>query len=479
MRKSLLFILIAFFSSLGTFGQNVEGTLELQLNANNHVPFWMRANKFGSVPSKGTSGSFIGNIYKHYGDTSAFKKFDYGLGLEVRANIGSESTVTVIEGYGKVKYDFIEIRAGRFKEFLGLVDSSLSIGSFSISGNALGIPKIELRVPEYWPREGLISARGNYAHGWHGYIPTKGTNAQVDSMYTYFHQKSLWVRIARPQWKFKLYGGFVDNAYWGDEHKMHESFRLSKAQRYWSVVSGKNWQGSKVGNHLGSIDLRAEYDFQNHKIALYRQFFYEVGALWHLANIADGLLGVTLQKKAAKHGIWDWNKLLLEFLYTKHQAGDLSGKITPTGAENYYNHYIYNYGWSYQSYALGTPFITTHHTARKKLPTATNQYFINNRLWAFQLAAEGSIKQWNGSLKLSYSRNFGTYFTGPDPFLTLDGKLSYPLEETFPISNQFSFYVEGSKPLKNNFTAKFLLAADLGKLLPDAAGLTVSLGKRF
>ncbi|MFS0489349.1 hypothetical protein [Leadbetterella byssophila] len=463
MSKGLPFILIAFFSYVGTFGQNVEGTLELQFNANNHVPFWMRANKFGSVPSKGTSSSFIGNIYKHYGDTSTFKKFDYGLGLEVRANIGSETNVTIIEGYGKVKYDFIEIRAGRFKEFLGLVDSSLSIGSFSISGNALGIPKIELRVPDYWPKNTLISGRGNYAHGWYGYIPSKGTLAQVDSLYTYFHQKSLWIRIARPHWKLKLYGGFVDNAYWGDEYKLHESFTLTKAQRYWSVISGKNWQDSKVGNHVGNIDIRAEYDLVNYKITTYRQFFYEVGALWHLANIADGLMGVTVQKKNPSNGSWDWGKLLLEFLYTKNQAGEPWSKPTPTGNENYLNHYLYNYGWSYHNYSLGTPFITPRHTAKEEMPYNELEYFVNNRLWALQAGFEGKAYSWDTRLKLSYSRNFGTRAT----------------ESSFPVSNQFSFYLEGRKPLKNQFTAGFMLSADSGALLPNSTGLTLSLKKRF
>lgn len=465
MRKSLLIILIALYTSLGTFGQNVESTLELQLNANNHVPFWMRTNKFGSVPSKGISSSIIGNVYKHYGDSALYRKFDYGLGLEVRANIGNESKVTIIEGYGKVKYDFIEVRAGRFKEFLGLVDSSLSMGSFSISGNALGIPKIELRVPEYWPRKGLISGRGNFAHGWYGYIPTKGTLAQTDSLYTYFHQKSLWVRIARPHWKIKFYGGFVDNAYWGDEYKLHESFNMSKFQRYWSVISGKVWQQSKVGNHVGNIDARVEYDLTNYRIAAYRQFFYEVGALWHLANIADGLMGVSIQKKNRGSKQWDWEKLVLELLYTKNQAGEPWSKPTPTGNENYLNHYLYNYGWSYRDQSLGTSFITPRHAARRNLPASSNEleYFVNNRLWGAQVGFEGQILDWDTRAKLSYTRNFGTRAT----------------EKVFPVSNQISFNIESRKPLKNNYAAGFILSADTGELLPDAVGITLSLAKHF
>lgn len=425
----------------------------------------MRANKFGSVPSKGTSSSFIGNIYKHYGDTSTFKKFDYGLGLEVRANIGSESNVTIIEGYGKVKYDFIEIRAGRFKEFLGLVDSSLSIGSFSISGNALGIPKIEVRVPEYWPRKTLISGRGNFAHGWYGYIPTKGTLAQTDSLYTYFHQKSLWIRIARPHWKIKFYGGFVDNAYWGDEYKLHESFNMTKFQRYWSVISGKVWQESKVGNHVGNIDAKIEYDLKKYKISLYRQFFYEVGALWHLANIADGLLGITLENKEISNSKITWSKILVEALYTKNQAGEPWSKPTPTGNENYLNHYIYNYGWSYRNNGLGNPFITPKHTARENLPSSPYliEYFINNRIWGFNSGFEGNLFGWSTISKLSFTKNFGTRVT----------------EKLFPQSLQFSFYLEGQKKLSKSYFTKIVLGVDSGRLLPNSNGLTLSIIRKF
>ncbi|WP_367914036.1 capsule assembly Wzi family protein [Leadbetterella sp. DM7] len=463
MKKLLLILFSTIIFPLAA--QQWQGALEARLNLDNEVPFWLRSNQYGSTPLSGGSATLLGRVYRDYKETDAGKKqwIDWGIGLEGRADVGEESRFRIIEGYGKLKLGFLEARGGRIKEFLGLTDSTLSMGSFAISGNALGIPKIELRVPEYWPKNTLIAARGNYAHGWYGYIPTRGTLAQVDSLYTYFHQKSLWIRIARPYWKLKLYGGFADNAYWGDEYKLHESFTMSKAQRYWSVVSGKVWQDSKVGNHVGNIDIRAEYDVQNYRIAAYRQFFYEVGALWHLANIADGLMGVMVQKKSEGSGRVGWNKLLLELLYTKNQAGEPWSKPTPTGNENYHNHYLYNYGWSYRSQGLGTPFITPRHTANEGFPYNELEYFVNNRLWGLQAGFEGKTYDWDTRLKLSYSRNFGTRRT----------------ESRFPISNQFSFCLEGRRNLAKGFTTGFMLASDVGELLPHATGLTVSLEKRF
>lgn len=255
----------------------------------------------------------------------------------------------------------------------------------------------------------------------------------------------------------------MDNAYWGDEYKLHESFTMTKAQRYWSVISGKVWQDSKVGNHVGNLDIRAEYDLQNYKIAAYRQFFYEVGALWHLANIADGLMGITVQRKSPVSEKWGWNKLLMELLYTKNQAGERWSKPTPTGNENYHNHYLYNYGWSYRGQGLGTPFISPRHTAKENLPYKDLEYFINNRLWALQAGFEGVAFSWDTRLKISYSRNFGTRVT----------------EFSFPVSNQFSFYLEGRHALKKGFSTGFMLASDIGQLLPNSIGLTVSAVKCF
>lgn len=459
--KKLLLILFSLTSS-SLIAQEWHGALETRLNLNNHVPFALWANQYGSAPLPGASATLLGRGYRHYtsSDSLKTKKMDWGLGLEARADLGKQTRFHIIEGYGKIRASFLEVRGGRFKEFLGLTDSSLSMGSFSISGNALGIPKIELRIPEYWPKNTLISGRGNYAHGWYGYIPM---NRAPGSLYTYFHQKSLWIRIAKPHWKLKLYGGLVDNAFWGDEYKMHSSFTMGKARRYWMVVSGQNWQGSKVGNHVGNFDIRTEYDLSYYKIVAYRQFFYEVGALWHLANIADGLIGISLQKKKPDHTAVEWNKLLLEFLYTKNQAGEPWSKSTPTGNENYHNHYLYQSGWSYRNQNLGLPFITSRRTARPDLPYDPLEYFVNNRLWAMQAGFEGRAYSWLTRLKLAYSRNFGTRVT----------------ELEFPASNQFSFSMEGRKSLNNDFSVGFMFAADNGQLLPNSTGLTVSVEKRF
>jgi len=88
--------------------------------------------------------------------------------VEIRTNIGHKSNFTIIEGYGKVRISAFEIRIGRSKEIMGLCDTSLTSGAWAVSGNAPGIPKVQLSIPEFYslPLFGkLFAFKGNFAHG--------------------------------------------------------------------------------------------------------------------------------------------------------------------------------------------------------------------------------------------------------------------------------------------------------------------------
>ena len=39
---------------------------------------------------------------------------------------------------------------------------------------------------------------------------------------TYLHQKSLYGRFGKPEWKWKLYGGFNHQVFWGNEKDIGE-----------------------------------------------------------------------------------------------------------------------------------------------------------------------------------------------------------------------------------------------------------------
>ena len=90
----LLPILLSFFLAKAQ-NQDVHISLEAQgiVTTNNSVPFWLRANQFGSIPLSGGSGSLIGKIRKDYDTT---KTYDWAASFEGRGNAGNNSKFILV-----------------------------------------------------------------------------------------------------------------------------------------------------------------------------------------------------------------------------------------------------------------------------------------------------------------------------------------------------------------------------------------------
>ncbi|WP_431199003.1 capsule assembly Wzi family protein [Mucilaginibacter sp. P25] len=455
-------------------------SLEAQgiVTTNNSVPFWLRANQFGSIPLSGGSGSLIGKIRKDYDTT---KTYDWAASFEGRGNAGNNSKFILVEGFVKAHAGIFELKAGRSKDIVGLVDSTLSSGSFSISGNALGIPKISLGIPDFYsiPVLGkLFAFKATLANGYLGSVKVR-TGEKPSDFKGYYMENTLSLKIGKPSWRFDFLASYNHEALWGNERRVFKRFELSPVDTYWYVLSGKLYQGSKVGNHLGSIDIGAQYKFDALTISVYRQSFYDIGALKSLANIADGLNGISLVNNKPIQSSFYWKKFLFEFLYTANQAGTLSSKPTKSGAENYYNNYEYAEGWSYNDIGLGTPFITTINDVKSKAGK-TWQFFINNRVLALHAATQVYVNNWLYTAKLSYSKNMGTFENGTEIYRSLGGKLKYPPHYgTFKKVNQYSTFVEGLRPLRNGYSVGYDLAYDHGGLLYNSFGIILKLSKTF
>jgi hypothetical protein len=436
-----------------------------------HLPFWLRSNQYGSIPLDNASLSLIGSIHKDYDDNKN-RIIDWGFSVEGRANIGDKSNFTIIEGYGKLRISIFEIRAGRSKEIMGLCDTILSSGSFAVSGNALGIPKVQISIPEFYslPFFGkLFAFKGNFAHGWIGETSFRNLEGNVIDIETYLHQKSLYGRFGKPEWKLKLYGGINQQVFWGNEKSIYgNDYTLSVFQTYLYVITGKPYgtnsiPSSKIGNQLGSIDLGFEYEFRNIRLLAYRQNIYDVGALYYMANIRDGLNGLSLVNLNYTNKSIQWRKILVEVFYSKSQGGESWSKPRPSGAEDYYNNWQYMNGWSYKGIGIGNPFINPRDYTLEELPSDQNQYFINNRVFAVNFGYEGSVKEWGFILKTSYSLNYGTYRT----------------ISQFPETKQFSAYLEANRELKNGLNIGFIGAFDVGELYYDAYGVLLRVAKAF
>ncbi len=483
MNKYILYLLLLFpFSVVNGQDDKIYGQLGIGGNfiTQDHIPFWLRSNQFGNIPPPGNSASLYGSFHKYY-DSVDRPVFDWGAGLEGRVNVGDQThgiQGILVQGYLKMAVSVFEIKAGRDKDVIGLMDTTLSSGSFAMSGNALGIPKVEISLPQYFeiPILGNILAfKGNFALGWLGGIPIQtGNVGYYDEL---FHQSSLYGRLGKPSWRFHLYGGFNHQVFFGNEQAIFgNSYKLTEWQTFVHVFTGKTYEGSKVGNHIGSIDLGAQYDFNNVTVFIYRQNFYDEGALVHLANIADGLNGLSIVNTGDKTGLIKWNKFLFEFFYSANQAGYPWSKPTASGDENYYNNYEFADGYSYNAYGIGNPLISAAHDTRP-LPNYDKDYFNNNRVSAVHLGIDASVSDLDLILKATYSKNYGTFATSEWGMSTGHNRVA-PVG-IFPESNQFSFFLQLAKPLANNFECKVLIAFDNGQLLYNSGGFSFQITKSF
>ncbi|SDD87207.1 Capsule assembly protein Wzi [Dyadobacter soli] len=470
MKISLLLLFFVLFCLPG-FSQNASLKFSLQaegsVTSNDVVPFWMRSNQFGSVPLSGVAAGFTAKAEKSY-SSSKNRFFDWGAGFEGRLNAGNRVNALLIQGYGKVKLGAFQIRGGRYRETIGLADTLLSSGSFSVSGNALGVPKIELSVPEFYSipiLKKFIAVKGSYSHGWMGTLPIHFPYRQVNEAKTYLHQKSLYLRFGTPSSKLKVYAGLNDNVQWGNNKKIFSKneFTLSPWEEYTYVVLSKRFEYSQVGNHLGSLDLGLTYDTPSMTIMVYRQNFFDKDGLKHLANAADGLNGISFTSKSPDNERFRLKKVVFETVYTKNQAADAVKRLGLLGYEDYYNNYIYREGWSYHGQALGMPLITTTLDGKGDLPRNEQEYFINNRLLAFHGAASASSKSWSTLLKLTYSMNYGTFST----------------QKQFGNRTQFSGYAEVRKAFRHGFSLGLAAALDAGDVMPSSVGVLTKLAKSF
>jgi len=480
-------------------------SIELQggFTSNNVVPFWMRSNQYGSIPVDGGSGSAIVRSFRDYrqkGEWQGKKNnnnslWDFGYGFEGRVNLGKETQAQLIDAHLKMKFAMFEIKAGRSKDVMGLNgDTLLTSGNFAVSGNALGVPKFEISIPEYYRLKmfgGLFSFKGNFSNGYMGKVlvsPTFTSKNNIPELPTYLHQKSIYGRLGKASWPIELYAGFNHQVQWGSEQKLYGSkFTLGFLETLWYVNSGKAYGGrgegiarSKIGNHQGSLDIGGSYNFGSISVMVYRQSFYDVGALANLANIKDGLNGINFTNNAykKKDKFWDWNKVLFEFFFTKDQAGYPWSKPTKSGDENYYNNYQYREGWTYKGIVVGSPLIIAANTAREGQITHPYNYFISNRVVSGHFGLSGHIEKWDLIGKATYSKHYGTFKTS-EYGGSLGGVYTPPGYGIFKPVNQFSFLLQGERLLSERLYVGGTVAVDQGKMLPNTIGIMAKIRKAF
>lgn len=474
---------IPSFAQRANYGKSVQYHAEIGalLSDGQQTPFWLRANQNGTVPTANPAATLRVGVASEYGGPvtrngkTRPKRFDWGYSLDVVANSGKTSQLLLPEAYVKGRYSFIEVYAGRRRGAIGLVDTNLTSGAYSMSGNALPLPTVQIGTPGYVSigfLKHLISFRAFYNHGWF-------ENSDKKVTHSYLHQKVLYVRLGKPSWKVKLFGGFNHQVQWGgystslDNTMANNGVLPHDWQSYVFMVTGfrhpneKNtslsaFENNRIGNHLGSVDLGMTIELGHFNLFGYRQNLYDDGSLFRLTNIQDGLNGIRLQNNRSSTAFFSIREVLAEYLYTKSQGGAIVAMMPALlGRDNYFNNSQYIDGWIYRQRAIGTPFLTPGTEVRPGLPTGA---IANNRVSMLHVGLTGRLAQVQWTTKVSYSHNFGTYDA---PFPDQTTQLSALLNLAAPVS----------LPGLGRFSLNTSLALDRGKLLTNTTGLYVGLRK--
>lgn len=361
------------------------------------------------------------------------------------------------EAYLKVRYGSFEFYGGRKREMMGLVDTTLTSGSYIWSGNALPIPKIQISIPNYRQiGKSSIFIKLGLSHGWFG--------EQRAVKNYYLHQKWIYGRIGREDAKFKFYAGFNHQVQWGGISENKDPFYTKDGQLapypwysyefilipFLQKIVKPNPDkltsfdtGLAIGNHLGTADIGFEFENTKFKLLFYKQQPYDFArSLYNFNNIEDGLYGLSFNIKKYNYV----KKVLIEYLYTVSQGLYRFGTYKTSNYienDNYFSHGQYT-AWEYNNYIVGTPFIL-----------ANDNGISNNRIKAISTYLNGLLlKHTSYNIGGTFSSNLGTYAS----------KLS---------KNQFSGKVNINHTLKNNASLLGQVTFDIGTLYSKNIGFSL------
>ncbi len=446
---------------------------------NSRTPFWLRANQFGTVPLENPF-AFV----RLGGQTTLGtdpRKPQLHLQAELVANAGKTSNVLLPAAAATLRFRKFELYAGRRKEFFGLGDTLLTSGSYAWSGNALPLPKVQIGTRGFVPigfTKGLFAIHATYAHGWFG---------RQDSVQgSYLHQKTVYVRLGKPQWKARFYLGIIHNVQWGGKSEfVRQDLTLNgrfpssfKDYTYLIVANTPSGEYSAIdtlnqlGNHLGSIDLGFELNGKNWDVFAYHQHPFEDKSGLVFVNFPDGLWGLRFKNKNQKTvSTFRVNQLTFEYLTTVDKGANLRPDLQQRyEADQYFYHSQYIDGWAYNHRIIGTPFITRYLDTR---PENIDNRFLQNKLDHKMIN--------NNTVKVLYTSFSGTFKNG----VTLRSRLSYSQNKveffynSFRDVDQFSGIISASFPISHHTEIQTAFSLDQGRLYNNNFGGMLSIRKSW
>jgi len=316
-----------------TLAQEQQFLVSINANPIDSDYWWLNKNNFG--------------IKKNNFDFEAswnLKKNKTVYRMDISLNSGDRFYIN--ESF--IKYNFSNqtfLRIGKYyRDFSKYLNDEISSGSMLISHNAESMPKIGIITSRDIKKSSDIDFQFGIAHG----IFEK--NEFYDSA-PFLHEKFIYMNVKKPNYELSV--GFVHEAIWGGSTFLlgNQPDQIKDFLKVFISADGPLKEGEShanaLGNHLGIWDFYYQKNIDDYIIKLYYQHFFEDTSGLRFANKWDGLWGIELINYIPNTNI------LFEYIDTTNQYIN-----PPYVADAYYNHTIYNSGWSYKDYTIGNPFLS-------------------------------------------------------------------------------------------------------------------------
>lgn len=356
-------------------------------------------------------------------------------------------------GWGEIQWKGWSLKAGKHLFDPVFVESNMGTGSYLFGTNFRPVPRVTFEHSDYTSipfTNGFAEVRGGISQAW--------LNDQPSSGDVLLHEKYAYLRIRPGKWN--LYGGLNHSTLFGGQRNGKDI-----PIDFWPTFFGKG--SSKIGGgeatnaagaHMGMYDFGTQLETGSGRLNIYYQIPFSDGSgmLFWQGN-TDHILGVDWHRDKST---WLSN-LTFEWIQTTHQSGNgmpdpyINGIIFPKevedknafveenfgivpdhplsleefkdileeeinhgndfgGRDGYMNNGMYPAGWSREGHIMGSPLNLTGSQLLAIRPDMNFNHGVwikNDRFKALHLGATGNISEvisWK--MKVTWSRNFGTYF---------------------------------------------------------------------
>jgi hypothetical protein len=376
------------------------------------LPFWFVANQHGKIQQNNSflniSEIAIGQNYQNSNTT----KLGYTWGGDLAAAFGESNYYQVNQAFAGLSVKGWELIGGLFYDEIRFAGLSTSNGNLAASGNARPVPKVRFATQGYKPFpfwQNWFSFKGEYEEGF------LNDERYVDD--AHLHHKSLYFKFQTSS-AFNFRFGLEHYAMWGGTSKNENIGELPGWENYWSYVfalpGGEDFpetdQQNISGNQLGTYQFEFEKDFPEVNITAYLSHPWEDNTGLNLHNWPDNLIGLHVKIKNRKNLVTD---VVYEFTNSRQQSirdsiyswDETTGKWKRNEFDNYYNHGIYQSGYTYQQKVMSSPLFFPVSISDK-----ISSGLRSNRFFAHHLGMKGNFSDfiaWKGLL--TYIQHLGTY----------------------------------------------------------------------